>query len=317
MERIASFPLDAAPLAPENVKFSLDISQFPESLHETLRAIDDEGDGKLELDEITEVFEMYVDIKKSQKDGSIAISTLPKEIQPSLKEFDVDGDGTVAPNELAMAAKMYKESKNQVKQLRRALAVVFLVLVLTIAAVVGLTAVVVEESKETKTRSDGITLVKGTNTPAAAATVTEVASLSDANKLTAAQLNEIKSLTFTDEKNSAQFAYTITGWSKKDIGSAKATTTLYAARGDLIVVRDSGEVTVRDSSGTVVYTQGAPKKRRSLLAAGGGATMYLGMSVTVEPFSIPTNAFDVTTFTEGNTTVTSFITYDNFTNATF
>ena len=49
------------------------------------------------MDELTEMVTAYVDLKKANKEGSIAIKTLPKEIQPTLKVFDVDGDGTVAP----------------------------------------------------------------------------------------------------------------------------------------------------------------------------------------------------------------------------
>ena len=90
-------------VTPLSVKeqFSLSISQFPESLHGILRDIDDEGNGKLELDEITEVFTNYAEQKKAEKEGTIALSQLPKELRPTLKVFDVDGDGTVGAVELA------------------------------------------------------------------------------------------------------------------------------------------------------------------------------------------------------------------------
>ena len=85
----------------KEAQFSLAISQFPESLHPILNEIDDEGNGQLELDEITEVFTNYAEQKRSEKEGTIALSQLPKEIRPTLKVFDVDGDGTVGAVELA------------------------------------------------------------------------------------------------------------------------------------------------------------------------------------------------------------------------
>lgn len=46
-----------------------------------------------------------------------------------------------------------EDSKNQVKKLTKAVIALFLVLVLTIGAIVGLVVVVVEGAKETKTSS--------------------------------------------------------------------------------------------------------------------------------------------------------------------
>jgi Ca2+-binding EF-hand superfamily protein len=81
--------------------FSLSIDVFPAHLQPLLQEIDDEGNGQLELDELTEVFTLYAGMKKAFKEGNIALSTLPKELQPTLKVFDVDGDGTVGTVELA------------------------------------------------------------------------------------------------------------------------------------------------------------------------------------------------------------------------
>ena len=77
------------------------ISEFPESLRPILEEIDNEGDGMLEIDEITEIFQMFAAQKKAAKDGEIALCTLPKDLQPTLAVFDVDGDGTVSGTELA------------------------------------------------------------------------------------------------------------------------------------------------------------------------------------------------------------------------
>ena len=86
---------------PVKEEFSVSITQFPESLHGILREFDDEGNGKLELDEITEVFTNYAEQRKAGKEGTIALSQFPKELRPTLKVFDVDGDGTVGAVELA------------------------------------------------------------------------------------------------------------------------------------------------------------------------------------------------------------------------
>ena len=55
----------------------------------------------LEIDEITEIFQMFAAQKKAAKDGEIALCTLPKDLRPTLAVFDVDGDGTISGTELA------------------------------------------------------------------------------------------------------------------------------------------------------------------------------------------------------------------------
>ena len=92
-------------------------------------------------------------------DGSIPIEQLPSELRPALKTFDMDGDGTIDPMELARGAELYAESKNTVKKLTRLAVGLILLLSVTIAAITGLTFVVVELSKETKAGADGTMLV--------------------------------------------------------------------------------------------------------------------------------------------------------------
>ena len=46
------------------------ISEFPESLRPILEEIDNEGDGMLEIDEITEIFQMFAAQKKAAKHES-------------------------------------------------------------------------------------------------------------------------------------------------------------------------------------------------------------------------------------------------------
>ena len=268
--------------AADETKFKLSISVFPESLHSTLQAIDDEGNGErachavcpvpvsacprflprerhapppcpewflvarlggaVELDELTEVFTMFADMKKAAKEGSIALSTLPKEVQPSLKVFDVDGDGTVAPLELARAAELYKESKNSVKRLTRAVVVLFLVLVALVGTIIGLTAVVIEESKETKVDSSGVTTVKGADTPAATAAVLQQTDITAAFATEPAALDAIKSLYFINDE--LELSYTVTGWRR-----SAAAVTFYTARGDTVQVTAAGALTVTSAAG--------------------------------------------------------------------
>ena len=106
--------------------FSIPITTFPESLHPLLKEIDGpDGNGSLETDELTEVFEMYAAAKKANEEGCIALKSLPQELQKTLQVFDVDGDGTVGTAELARAAELYQDSKNMVKRLAKAVAVLF------------------------------------------------------------------------------------------------------------------------------------------------------------------------------------------------
>ena len=105
---------------------SIPITTFPESLHPLLKEIDGpDGNGSLETDELTEVFEMYAAAKKANEEGCIALKSLPQDLQKTLQVFDVDGDGTVGTAELARAAELYEDSKNMVKRLAKAVAVLF------------------------------------------------------------------------------------------------------------------------------------------------------------------------------------------------
>lgn len=59
---------------------------------------------------------------------------------------------------------------------------------------VGLTAHVIESSKETKVDASGVVMVKGTTTPSATATVIQKSTLADSYKATPEQLSLVKSL---------------------------------------------------------------------------------------------------------------------------
>jgi len=229
-------------------KFSLSISQFPASLHSTLAEIDDEGNGELELDELTEVFTLYADMKKAAKSDSIALSTLPKELRPTLKVFDVDGDGTVGTTELARAAEMYRESKTMTKRLVKAVAILLLIMIALVGTIIGLTAHVIEEAKETKTDSSGITMVKGTDKPVASGSVVAQHPLSEAFAVTANDLDAVKSLRLQSPDGTKEFSYTITGWMRDT-----AAVHFYAARGDIVSVGKEGNTKVKDAAGATIF----------------------------------------------------------------
>ena len=173
---MAPVQVTPAPVAGKAGKgFSVSISNF-------LNAIDDDGAGELQLDDLTEIFSSYQEMKNASNTGSIALATLPKEIRPALKVFDVEGDGTVGVAELARAAaaaaELYQDSKNLVRRLTRVCAVLLVLMVMLVGTIVVLTAQVVESSAETEMSSTGITMAGGGGTPppaAAAGVIQQVA----------------------------------------------------------------------------------------------------------------------------------------------
>jgi len=245
----------------------LKVSSFPKKVQPLLNEIDDEKNGKIEMDELTDILTVYVDLKKANKEGSIAITTLPKEIQPTLKVFDVDGDGTVAPMELARGAELYKESKKTTKRLTIFSGILLVILCALVGVIVGLVAVVVENSKETKTDGSGITTVKGTSTVAATAAVVKTRTLYDAFKMPSSQLDGITSLMLTNKGRT--YKHTITGFEKMP-----NKVIFFSARGDTIEATPNA-ITVKDSSGIPRFQKMSSeesRRRRELLANDGGSS---------------------------------------------
>ena len=245
----------------------LKVSSFPKKVQPLLNEIDDEKNGKIEMDELTDILTVYSDLKKANKEGSIAIKTLPKEIQATLKVFDVDGDGTVAPMELARGAELYKESKKTAKRLMVFSGVLLVILCALVGVIVGLTAVVVEASKETKTDGSGITTVKGTSTVAATAAVVKTRTLYDAFKMPSSQLDGITSLMLTNKGRT--YKHTITGFEKMP-----NKVVFFSARGDTVEATPNA-ITVKDSSGIPRFQKMSSeesRRRRELLANDGGSS---------------------------------------------
>ena len=259
---------DELPIANDD---GISIKAFPENVQPFLREIDEEGNGKLEMGELTEMATTYVELKKANKEGSIAIKTLPKEIQPTLKVFDVDGDGTVAPMELARGAELYKGSKKTAKRLMTFSGVLLLILCALVGVIVGLVAVVVENSKESKVDADGVLNTKGDSSkPVASASLSVSLDLYDAPDMELDELDEIKSLTIA-KLDGTSLAYTVTGY--ETIGTSALDVTevkFFTARGDRIIVTKTELRIVLSDDKTEILKKSAgdPSRRRELLAMG-------------------------------------------------
>ncbi|XRB23488.1 EF-hand domain-containing protein [Pseudoscourfieldia marina] len=263
---------DELPIANDD---GISIKAFPEDVQPILRGIDEEGNGKLEMGELTEMAITYAELKKANKEGSIAIKTLPKELQPTLKVFDVDGDGTVAPMELARGAELYKGSKKTAKRLMTFSGVLLLILCALVGVIVGLVAMVVENSKETKTDSKtGITFAKGSSKPSATGKVRNTQTLFDAVRMSSSQLRDTDSLTL-EKPDGSKLIYTITGAETQGVASdgTASAVLFYTARGDVVKVT-ARKIVVTKADGTVLMTEErASGGGRHLQSTTGGSTM--------------------------------------------
>ena len=271
--------------------FSIPITTFPESLHPLLKEIDGpDGNGSLETDELTEVFEMYAAAKKANEEGCIALKSLPQDLQKTLQVFDVDGDGTVGTAELARAAELYQDSKNMVKRLAKAVAVLFLVMVALVGTIVGLTAHVIESAKETETSGDGITYVKGSDQPTATGRVTSYDSLGESYAFPPEALDDVDSAYLFSDDESEEFSYTITGWSRN-----VSHLIFYTSRGDTITVDTVGNLITHDDAGNVLLEKEGGSGRR-LLRRGKASTVRRGGGQMLRSAS----GFDIAGSFQGN-----------------
>lgn len=231
-------------MAPLTNVVGVPLDSFPDAVRETLAMFDQDGDGTVDMWELREAATMFKNAK-ANPDGSIFISNLPEVLQAPLKAFDTDGDGTIDANELGHAAMLYTESKKQVKRLTKQITVLIFVLAMLCAAMAGLTAWVVEASKETKTDITGITLVAGSTTPAATAVVSQELSLNMTYHASDEYLSSMTSLSYVADDNT-ELMYTIVG-SERDAFEIR----LYASRGDVITITEAGSVGIKKDDGTV------------------------------------------------------------------
>jgi Ca2+-binding EF-hand superfamily protein len=261
--------------------FSIPITTFPESLHPLLKEIDGpDGNGSLETDELTEVFEMYAAAKKANEEGCIALKSLPQDLQKTLQVFDVDGDGTVGTAELARAAELYQDSKNMVKRLAKAVAVLFLVMVALVGTIVGLTAHVIESAKETETSGDGITYVKGSDQPTATGRVTSYDTLSESYAFSPEALDDVDTAYLFSDDETEEFSYSISGWSRN-----VSHLIFYTSRGDTITVDTVGNLITHDDAGNVLLEKEGEGSGRRLLRRGKASTIRRGGSQMLESAS--------------------------------
>jgi len=252
--------------------FSVPITSFPESLHPLLKEIDGpDGNGSLETDELTEVFEMYAAAKKANEEGCISLKSLPQDLQKTLQVFDVDGDGTVGTAELARAAELYEDSKNMVKRLAKAVAVLFLVMVALVGTIVGLTAHVIESAKETETSGDGITYVKGSDQPTATGRVTSYDTLSESYAFSPEALDDVDTAYLFSDDETEEFSYSISGWSRN-----VSHLIFYTSRGDTITVDTVGNLITHDDAGNVLLEKEGEGSGRRLLRRGKASTIRRG-----------------------------------------
>ena len=123
---------------------------------------------------------------------------------------------------------MYKDSKSMTKRLTKAVAVLLLIMIALVGTIVGLTAHVVEEAKETKTDSSGITTVKGTNQPTAVGSVVTQASLTESFASSADELDAARArLADAAEESEARLASSVA--EAKALALAEAEAALSAA----------------------------------------------------------------------------------------
>ena len=195
---------------------------------------------------------MFADMKRASKDGEIPVSTLPKAIQSSLKVFDLDGSGSISPLELSRGAELYKDSKNLNKKLKKVIIALFVVLSLTIAVISGLTFVVVEMAKETKTNPSGVMTVKGSTKPVATAAI--LSTDPDLFKMLDLDLTTLSSVTNLDlpiNNRTKIMQYKIQGTAVTLEPALELV--LYTARGDTVHI-DENQWHIKTAAGETLET---------------------------------------------------------------
>ena len=152
-----------------------------------------------------------------------------------------------------------------VKRLTKAGAILFLVMIALVGTIVGLTAHVIESSKETETGDSGVTYVKGSNTPSATAGLLKQLDLSEAYAYSDDELDNMKSLRLASLDGNTVYSYTITGWTRNQSSVA-----FYASRGDVITVGSEGEIVAKDAAENELLNLPGGSRRRLTQFGGGG-----------------------------------------------
>ena len=96
--------------------------------------------------------------------GGADLSTIPDDLQEALSEFDIDGGGVLRVDDIVQAAKLYRDSQDVRKKLYKLLLGLGVFVFILLGAITGLTAAMVELSKDTKPDASGVAVLKGTKT---------------------------------------------------------------------------------------------------------------------------------------------------------
>ena len=190
-----------------------------------------------------------------------------------LAVFDKDNDGSVDVRELMHAADMYAESKKTSKRLTIFSGLLLLILCALVGVIVGLTAVVVEESKESKAESDGSLKKKGSSKDITVGTSTLTTDVFDSIGMPASSLSSITTLTLT--VGTTTRSYTVTGFTKTPSKVTYNTPSGYS----IVVTKDKYEIVNAATGKTVAETKKSGSRRRALLQAGKIPTDNMKMTV--------------------------------------
>ncbi|XRB04827.1 EF-hand domain-containing protein [Pycnococcus provasolii] len=235
------------------------LEDLPESLRKKLARFDSNGNGLIEPSELP----------LTDAEDSISIRAFPKTAQASLAVFDKDNDGSVDVRELMHAADMYAESKKTSKRLTIFSGLLLLILCALVGVIVGLTAVVVEESKESKAESDGSLKKKGSSKDITVGTSTLTTDVFDSIGMPASSLSSITTLTLT--VGTTTRSYTVTGFTKTPSKVTYNTPSGYS----IVVTKDKYEIVNAATGKTVAETKKSGSRRRALLQAGALDTMKM------------------------------------------
>lgn len=180
----------------------------------------------------------------------ISIKAFPSAVHGALAVFDKNGDGSVHVRELVQASDLYAASKQTSRRLLVVVAGLVAAIILLVGGVVGLTALVIEESKETRTEPTGALVQKDSHTPVGTSKTVSVQSPFDIVGSTHAVLSQVKRVHL--EQDGTLLGYTITGYR-----ATPTTVTLLATSGDAVAVNSSA-VSVTRASGSLVYFERRP-----------------------------------------------------------
>jgi hypothetical protein len=173
------------------------------------------------------------------------------------------------------AADLYKDSKNLTKRLTKAVAVLLFIMLALVGTIVGLTAHVIEQAKDSKPGANGVMMSTGASpAPVSTGRAKEehtLFSLLDASVQTIANIIDLK---FVTDQNSV-LLYTITG---SQVRADGAGITFYAARGDVIELTPSA-VTVTFAANEILIN----KTRQAFENANGRKLLWGGLEARRHP----------------------------------